>query len=229
MITYALPLVVVGISYVINEMLDRSLLPILGSGTDEENQQALGIYGANYKLAMLLTLFQQAFRYGAEPFFFKQKNMPDAKEKYAAIANYFFIAGLAGFLAIMLYIDIVKYFIGAEYWQGLHVVPILLLANLMLGLYYNFSVWFKLTDRTIWGAYLSVGGALITILLNIWWIPIFGYTGSACATLICYSAMVCASYIIGRKYYSVPYPLVKMLNILSCRCFILDYEYTIVF
>ncbi len=210
MMSYALPLIIVGFSFVINEMLDRKLIPLLGSGSREENIADLGIYGANYKLAMILSLFTQAFRYGAEPFFFKQRAFADANEKYAKVAKYFIIVAMIGFLAITLLIDLFKFFIGSKYWPGLHVVPILLLANLMLGAYYNFSLWYKLTDKTLWGAAISILGALITILLNIWWIPIFGYTGSAWATLICYTTMMLLGYSFGQKYYPIPYPVRRL-------------------
>ncbi|MCB0664080.1 MAG: oligosaccharide flippase family protein, partial [Saprospiraceae bacterium] len=175
MLQYSLPLLVVGLSYVINETFDRKAMVWLLSGTVEENQTQLGIYGANYKLAMILALFTQAFRYGAEPFFFKQKNENNAKDVYAQVAYYFFLFGLLGFLGVSLFIDLFKYFLGdPAYWTGLDVVPILLMANLFLGMYYNFSVWYKLTDRTRYGAWISVGGALITIGLNLWWIPQYG-------------------------------------------------------
>ncbi|MCP3928243.1 MAG: polysaccharide biosynthesis protein [Bacteroidetes bacterium] len=215
MFFYAFPLIIVGFSYVINEMLDRQLFPILASGSPLEKKTMLGEYGACYKLAMILALFTQAFRYGAEPFFFKQKTAGNAKKLYAEIAKYFAIIGAIGFLAIMLYIDYVKYFIDEDYWEALGVVPILLLANLFLGLYYNLSVWYKLIDKTIWGAYISVGGAVVTIGLNLWWIPIFGYVGSAWATLICYFGMTVASYYFGKKHLPIPYEIGKILFYIS--------------
>lgn len=215
MMRYSLPLILVGFSFVINETLDRKLLPILGKGSDEEKLAQLGIYGANYKLAMIISLFTQAFRYGAEPFFFQQKNRLDARELYARIARYFFLAGTLGFLGIVCYLRVIRYFIGEAYWVGLHVVPILLLANLMLGLYYNFTVWYKLTEQTRWGAIISGGGALVTIILNIWWIPIYGYTGCAVATLICYTGITIACYLVGRRYYPIPYPIGRMARYLA--------------
>ncbi len=215
MTIYALPLVVVGFSYVINETLDRKIMTWLLKGTPEENLAQLGIYGANYKLAMLISLFTQAFRYGAEPFFFKQRNALGAQKLYADLAHFFMIAGMAAFLGIVLYIDVVKYFIGPEYWAGLGVVPILTLANVFLGMYYNFSVWYKVTDKTNWGAYISVGGALITIGLNIWLIPVFGYYGSAWTTLACYGGMALTCYIIGNRVYPVPYNVKALLFYLA--------------
>lgn len=211
MLRYSLPLLVVGLSYVINETFDRKAMVWLLPGTAEENQTQLGIYGANYKLAMILALFTQAFRYGAEPFFFKQKKEGNARNIYALVAYYFFLFGLLGFLGVSLFIEVFKYFLGdPAYWEGLDVVPVLLLANLFLGMYYNFSVWYKLTDRTRYGAWISVGGAIITIGLNIWWIPEFGFRGAAWATLICYAAMMIATLIVGRRFYPVPYQINKM-------------------
>jgi O-antigen/teichoic acid export membrane protein len=171
----------------------------------------IGIYGACYKLAMLLSLFTQAFNYAAEPFFFRNADRSDAKPIYAKVALYFTVVGALGFLGITLYLDIAKWFIGSDYWEGLVIVPILLLANLCLGVYYNFAIWYKLKDKTMIGAYIASGGALITILLNIWWIPTIGYIGSAWATLICYASMAAASYWVGRKYYPVPYDIGRML------------------
>lgn len=216
MLGYVLPLVIVGFAYLINETLDKLLIPKLYSGTKEEAEAALGAYAANYKLAVLIALFTQAFRYGAEPFFFRNKNAENAQKLYAVVAKYFLIFGLVGFLVVTLYLDIFKHLFirNEEYWEGIKIVPIILLANVLAGLYYNFSVWYKLIDKTQWGAYISVGGAIITIALNIWWIPIIGYMGSAWATLICYTTMTVACYFIGKRYYPVPYPIFSMIGYL---------------
>lgn len=210
MMRYVLPLVVVGFAYLINEMLDKLLLPQLHPEGEDAGMDALGIYSANYKLAILISLFTQAFRYGAEPFFFRSKNDKNAKTLYAIVAKYFLIFGLTGFLVVTLYLDLFKYLIGKGYWEGLKIVPIVLVANVLAGLYYNFSVWYKLIDKTQWGAYISIGGALITIGLNIWWIPILGYMGSAWATLICYTFMTIVCYLLGQKYYPIPYSIWRM-------------------
>lgn len=211
MMRYVLPLVIVGFAYLVNEMLDKMLIPKLYPGTEEEGKTALGIYSANYKLAVLITLFTQAFRYGAEPFFFRNKNEENAGQLYAIVAKYFLIFGLLGFLFVTLYLDLFKHILRNEvYWEGLKIIPIILVANVLAGLYYNFSVWYKLIDKTEWGAYISIGGAMITIALNVWWIPIIGYMGSAWATLICYASMTVACYLLGRKYYPIPYPILRM-------------------
>jgi O-antigen/teichoic acid export membrane protein len=199
---YAFPLVIVGLAGVANEMLDRVLLKWLLPYDLDTNEAQLGIYGACYKLAMIMALFTQAYRYAAEPFFFRHKDHVKAPALYGVITKYFVIAGLFGFLVITLYLDYFQLFLrNPAYREGLNVVPILLIANLMLGVYYNLSVWYKLSDKTHMAAYISMGGAFITLLLNIYWIPRIGYMGSAYATLACYTAMTIASYFIGRRYY----------------------------
>lgn len=208
MLVYALPLVVVSFAGIINEMLDRQLLKYILPYSNEENRAQLGIYGANYKLAMLISLFTQAFRYAAEPFFFANAREKNAPKLYALIAKYFTITNLIGFLVIVFYLHFFKYYVGKEgsrFHEGLRVVPILLMANIFLGLYYNISTWFKVTDKTSHGMFIALAGAGITIGLNIWWIPVFGYMGSAWATLICYVSMTILSYVMGQRYYPVQY------------------------
>ncbi len=211
MMLYALPLLIMGLSGNINETLDRILLKYLLPGTIEENLQQLGVYGACYKLSILMTIFIQAFRYAAEPFFFSHHKEKNAQETYARVMLYFIIVCSIIFLGVMLNISWIQYFLGSSFREGLHVVPVLLAANLMLGVFFNLSIWYKLTDKTQYGAWLSIFGAFLTIVLNIWWIPIFGYTGSAWATLICYASMCIISYFIGQKYYYINYPLLKIL------------------
>lgn len=212
MFIYAAPLVLASLAGIVNEMLDRVLLRHLLPGTVSENLSQVGIYSASYKLAMLMSLFTQAFRYAAEPFFFANADHKDSKHLYGQVTKYFTIAGTLAFLTIMLYLDVFKYFIDQPYWEGLGVVPILLLANLFLGLYYNVSIWYKLTDHTMLGGWIAVGGAIITISLNVYWIPRIGYMGSAWATLICYAAMTAACWWWGRKYYPVQYHWGRMLG-----------------
>ncbi|PPD34445.1 MAG: polysaccharide biosynthesis protein [Methylomonas sp.] len=207
---YSLPMVIIGFAGMINEMLDRAILKIMLPYDLTTNLKMLGIYGACYKLSILMSLFVQAFRYAGEPFFFSYAGRADAKRAYALVMHYFVIAGMFIFLLVMLYIDVFKYFIGEEFRAGLSVVPILLLANLCLGIYVNLSVWYKLSDRTGLGAWVSLAGAVLTVVLNIWWIPLWGYTGSAWATLACYFFMVCLSWLLGRFYYPVAYPIGKI-------------------
>jgi O-antigen/teichoic acid export membrane protein len=210
MIVYAGPLIIVGLAGIVDEMFSRSMLKYLLPGTPKENLGQVGIFGANYKLAALITLFTQAYRYAAEPFFFRHAADKDALRTQAEVTKWFTIAGTVGLLGILLFLDVVKYFIAEKYHSGLHVVPVLLTANLLLGVYYNFSVWYRLKDRTGLGAWISVGGALITILLNLMLIPRFGYTGAAWVTLVCYAFMSWATWQTGRRHYPVPYPLGRM-------------------
>jgi O-antigen/teichoic acid export membrane protein len=206
MIIYALPLMVAGFAGMINETFDRILLPRLVPDKTTAHEQ-LGIYGACYKLSILMTLFVQTFRYAAEPFFFSQSSKENAKEVYAQVMHYFVMVCAFIFLVILMYLDLVKYLIGKEYRTGLAVVPILLMANLCLGVYFNLSIWYRLTGKTIWGAWLSIFGAVITLALNFWLIPIMGYMGAAWATLACYASMMILSYVLGQKYYPVNYPV----------------------
>jgi O-antigen/teichoic acid export membrane protein len=178
---------------------------------DEATMAQLGVYGACYKLSIIITLFIQAFRYAAEPFFFAHEKEKDSLQTYSKIMTYFVIVCASIFLGVLLYLDVVKYFIDREYWEGLKVVPILMAANIFLGMYYNQSIWYKLSGKTKWGAYLGVFGALITIGLNLLWIPVLGYVGSAWATLICYASMMLASYLLGQKYYPIPYNVKRIL------------------
>jgi O-antigen/teichoic acid export membrane protein len=203
---YTLPLLIAGFAGMINETLDRLLLKYLLPESVNAMEQ-IGIYGANYKLAILMTLFIQMFRYAAEPFFFSQFKEKDSKHTYAQVTKYFVLCGLCIFLGVMLYIDIIKFFIDESYHSGLTVVPILLLANLFLGIFFNLSIWYKLNDLTKYGAYLAIIGAIITVVINVLLIPKYGYMGSAIATLICYFSMTVISYLWGNKYYKVNYDI----------------------
>jgi O-antigen/teichoic acid export membrane protein len=190
----------------INETFDRVLIPILITDKASAMDQ-LGIYGACYKLSIIMTLFIQTFRYAAEPFFFSHSTKENPQKVYAHVMNLFVIVCAFIFLAVMLYIDIIKYFIGPDFRSGLGVVPILLVANLCLGVFYNLSIWYKLTSKTRWGAWLSVYGAVVTLILNFLLIPVMGYMGAAWATLACYATMMILSYYVGQKHYPVPYDL----------------------
>lgn len=209
MLIYALPLLVAGFAGVINEALDKLLLKFMLP--EDIAMSHVGIYGASYKLSIMMTIFIQAFRFAAEPFFFAQSAEANARALYARVMKFFVVACLFIFLGIMLYMDIVQHFIGQAYREGLSVVPILLLANMFLGIYFNLSIWYKLNAQTRYGAWFAIAGALITVLLNIWWIPLFGYHGSAWATLICYMSMTLLSYAYGQKHYRIPYEVKKVL------------------
>ena len=213
MFIYALPLLIFGLAGIVNETIDRIMLKriLLETYTLKETMSEIGVYGACYKISIIITLFIQAFRYAAEPFFFAQEKEKNAKETYAKVMTYFVIVCAIIFLGVMLFIDVIKYFIpNEEYWIGLKVVPILLFANIALGIYYNQSIWYKLSGKTKYGAYIGIFGAIITIILNYWWIPILGYMGSAWATLICYVSMMLLSFVLSRKYYPIKYNLPKV-------------------
>ena len=216
---YAFPLLFAGFAGMINETADRILIKYLVVDKADALVQ-LGIYGACYKVSILMTLFIQTFRYAAEPFFFSHAEKEDAKKTYARVMHYFVITCCVIFLAVMLYMDFVKYFIGEEFRSGLHIVSILLLANLCLGVFYNLAIWYKLTSKTMWGAYLALGGAAITLILNIILIPKMGYTGAAWATLICYASMMVASYVVGQKFYHVDYHLPSALSYIGAALLI---------
>lgn len=209
MLIYSFPLLIAGFAGMINETLDRAILKYLVPDRSSALQQ-LGIYSACYKLSILMSLFVQTFRYAAEPFFFSRQKSQDNRQLLATIMNYFVFAGCLIFLIVMLYINFVKNFIGHNFYSGLHVVPVLLLANLFLGIYLYNSMWYKLSGTTRYGAWFSVVGAIITIILNFWWIPVWGYTGAAWATLVCYGTMMIISYVYGNKIYPIPYQLNKV-------------------
>lgn len=215
MLIYASPLLIYGLAGQVNETLDRILLKhLLWDELGEvETMRQLGIYGACYKISILITLFIQAFRYAADPFFFAQEKDKNSPKTYAKVLNYFMIVCAVIFAGIMLYMDIIKHMIrNEEMWEGLSVVPILLLANICLGIYFNLSIWYKLSGKTYFGAYISIFGALITIVANLWWIPKYGYMGSAWATLASYGSMTVLSYFLGQKHFPIPYQKFKVLG-----------------
>ncbi len=224
MFKYAYPMLFVGLAFIINETLDRLMLKSLLTESymdkdptlsfemaTESAQTQLGIYGGNYKIAMIVSMFLQAYRYAAEPFFFNQEKEKDSKKTYAKVMNYFVVIVALMFLAISMNLQIVKYFTPSSvYWEGLVVVPILLAANVLLGIYTNQSIWYKLSHKTYYGALISLVGAVITVTINLLLIPIYGYLASAWATFICYGVMVTMSYIMGQKHYPIQYNLRKI-------------------
>ena len=203
---YGWPIMIAGIAFVINENLDKLLLK------DMISDEIMGAYSGCYKLAVFMTIFVQAFKMGAEPFFFNHSTKENAKETYAVILKYFVISGSLILLVLVGFIDIFKAFLvrDSEYWIAISIVPIILLANLFLGIYHNLSIWYKLTDKTRFGMYISIFGALITILLNLWLIPVIGFIAAAWATLATYGSMMVVSYFLGKRYYPVPYNVKKI-------------------
>lgn len=205
LLIYGLPIMVSSLAYVTNENFDKIILENL------KGKEQMGIYAACYKLGVFMTLFIMAFRMGAEPFFFNQADKENAKESYATILTWFTIIGSVFMFVIIAYIHIFAKLIGKEsFLEALAIVPIILLANLFLGIYNNLSIWYKLTDKTKYGMYISVFGAIVTIAFNIVFIPIYGYMASAWATLIVYGSMTVVSYFYGKKHYPVPYNLKKV-------------------
>jgi O-antigen/teichoic acid export membrane protein len=213
MMAYALPLILVGFGGMINETLDRIMLGWWGPGDSvDANKAMVGVYSACYKLAILITISIQAFRMGAEPFFFKQAETDQAQKTYARVMKFFVITLCVMFLGVVLYIDIWKLFIqNPAMYVGLKVVPILLIANIFLGVYYNLSIWYKLSNKTMAGAWITLLGAVITILINYIAIPHFGYMASAWATFFCYGTMMVVSYQWGQRVYPVPYATKKLI------------------
>jgi O-antigen/teichoic acid export membrane protein len=210
---YSMPLTVAGFAGMINETFDRIMLgwwaPV---ATQKEALVQLGIYGACYKLSILITLFIQAFRMGAEPFFFRQSVQEDAPRTYARVMKFFVITITVMFLVVALYIDVWKHFIqNKKMWEGLKVVPILLFANMFLGIYYNLSIWYKLSNKTSPGAYITLVGAAITLVVNYLFIPHFSYMACAWATFLCYGSMMVISYFWGQREYPIPYASKKIL------------------
>lgn len=217
MLGYALPILVMGLAGMVNEVFDRIMLKYLLVGSDAEKQYLVGIYGACYKISIFMTLFVQMYRFAAEPFFFNQQKDKNNLTVYADVMTYFVAIGGAIFLGVMAYIDFIKYIIigNPVYYPGLVIVPWLLLANLFLGMYFNYSFWFKLGNKTMYGAYISIGGAIITLLLNGLLIPVMGYLGSAIATFVCYGSMMLVCYYLGRGSFPVPYNNTKILLYIS--------------
>ena len=217
LLIYAYPLLFTGLAGVTNEMMSRAMLKHLlpeGFYPGQSNLTALGIFGACYKLSVFMTLAVQAFRYAAEPFFFSNAADKESPQLFARVAHWFVIFASLAFLVISINLDLIGFIFlrAAEYREALYVVPYLLLGGLFLGIYYNLSVWYKLSDKTIYGALISGIGALITIIINIVLIPTMGYLGSAIATLITYATMTVISYYLGQKYLPIPYKAIKGLT-----------------
>ncbi|MBV9988380.1 MAG: oligosaccharide flippase family protein [Chitinophagaceae bacterium] len=211
MIIYALPLLIVGFGGIVNETFDRLMLKAWLPGSADYRNEQVGIYNACYKLSLLITLFVQAFRMGAEPFFFKQAEGQNPQRVYARVMKFFVLVVTLMFLVVALFLPVWSRLIGPKYRVGLQIVPILLLANIFLGVYYNLSIWFKLSHKTIAGAYITLIGTAITLVVNYFFIPEYGYIASALATFFCYGSMMVISYYWGQKAYPVPYATKKLV------------------
>lgn len=225
---YSYPLLIAGLAGTVNEALDRVLLKHLLDPLSDPMAQ-LGIYGANYKIAVLMTLYVQMFKYAAEPFFFSKSQQIDAKQLYADVLKFFVIPGLLIFLGVMLYIDYFKLFIGIDFRGGVGIVPLILLANLLMGIFFNLSIWYKLSNKTLIGALLIIIGAVITVVVNVLFIPKFGYYASAWGHLLCYSIMVILSYRLSLRHYRIPYDFKRILFYFAIVIgfFFIDYLLTV--
>lgn len=220
---YGWPIMVAGVAFVINENFDKWFL-------DDQDKFVNGAYSACYKIAVFMTLFVTAFKMGAEPFFFNHAKSENAKENYATILKYFTIVGAIGLLIITVYIDVIKELIikNDSYLLALDIVPVILLANLCLGIYHNLSIWYKLTDKTRYGMYISIFGAVITISIILAFTPTYGFIACAYATLCAYGSMMLVSYVLGRQHYPVPYEIKRIglyLGLASVFSFLAFYQF----
>ena len=207
MLSYTWPLLVMGVAGQLNQAASQILFPYLYDGSVEEARAQLGIYGACIKIAMIMVMITQAFRFAYEPFVFGKSKDKDSRETYAQAMKYYIVFTLLAFLCVMGYIDVLKFIIGESYWEGLRVVPIVMAAEIMFGVFFNLSFWYKLTDRTIWGAYFSGIGAVVLITIDILLIPRFSYMACAWAGFAAYATSMLLSYFIGQHYYPIRYPL----------------------
>lgn len=217
MLRYSFPLLILGVAGIMNQTIDKILLPFLVDDPVSASQQ-LGIYGANYKIAIVMVMFIQAFRFAYEPFIFdkNKERGADKRQAYADAMKFFVIFGLFIFLGVMFYLDLLKYFISPRYFSGLKVVPVVMAAEFFFGIFFNLSLWYKLTDRTIWGTWFSLGGLTITLAINIIFVPHFGYMACAWAAFCCYGLMMTASYLIGQKKYPINYDIPRLSLYILC-------------
>ena len=209
MLSYSWPILVLGVAGILNQTADKILFPYIYQGTDAHSQ--LGIYGAASKIAMIMAMITQAFRYAYEPFVFGNNNDKDSRNTYAKAMKFFIIFTLLAFLVVMAYIDLLKYIIGRDYWEGLKVVPVVMAAEIMMGIYFNLSFWYKLIDKTIWGAWFSGLGCLVLITVNVLFVPRYGYMACAWAGFMGYASAMTISYLVGQKKYPINYPLKEIV------------------
>lgn len=206
MLRYSFPILILGIAGILNQVVDKIIFPFVYPDETEASVQ-LGIYGATSKIAMIMAMFTQAFRFAYEPFVFGKSREKDNKRMYAQAMKFFIIFTLLAFLAVMFYLDILRYLIGRDYWEGLRVIPIVMIAEIFMGVYFNLSFWYKLTDETKWGAYFSLTACAVVILMNIFLIPLYGYMACAWAGFTGYAVAMILSYAVGQKKYPISYDL----------------------
>ena len=205
MLSYSWPILILGIAGILNQTADKILFSYIYKGENAHEQ--LGIYGAASKIAMIMAMITQAFRYAYEPFVFGKSKDKDNKETYSLAMKYFLIFTLLAFLVVVGYLDVLKHLIGSDYWEGLKVVPIVMAAEIMMGVYFNLSFWYKLIDKTIWGAWFSGAGCLVLIVINVVFVPQYGYMACAWAGFAGYATAMLFSYLVGQKYYPIDYHL----------------------
>ncbi len=208
MLAYGWPILLLGIAGILNVTIDKIIFPYIYEGADAHEQ--LGIYGAASKVAMIMAMITQAFRYAYEPYVFSKSKDKDSRETYAIAMKYFLIFTLLAFLAVIAYLNILQYIVAADYRSGLVVVPIDMAAEIMMGVYFNLSFWYKLTDRTIWGAWFSGIGCVVMVLVNILFVPEYGYMACAWSGVAGYGTAMVLSWLVGRKYYPIDYPMRDM-------------------
>ena len=206
MLSYSFPMLILGVAGILNQVADKIIFPFVYPDKMEADVQ-LGIYGATSKIAMIMAMFTQAFRFAYEPFVFGKSKDKDNKQMYAQAMKFFIIFTVLAFLAVMFYLDILRYVIGRDYWEGLRVVPIVMIAEMFMGIYFNLSFWYKLTDETKWGAYFSLIACAIVVLMNVFLIPVYGYIACAWAGFTGYAVAMLLSYFIGQKKYPIAYDL----------------------
>ena len=205
LLKYSLPLLVLGVCGIMNQTLDRILFPFLYTGEDAQSQ--LGIYGACFKVAMVMMMFTQAFRYAYEPFVFAKHKDRESVAAYADAMKYYIIFSFMILLGMIVYLDLLKFIVAPSYWEGLRIVPIVLWTYIFQGVYFNLSFWYKLTDKTQWGAYFSLLGVIITFVLQVVFVPRIGYMASALSSTICYFVIMLLSYFVGKKHLTIPYDI----------------------
>lgn len=229
MLSYTYPLIILGLAGMVNEVLDRLILQKLVVDKSE-GQIAQGIYGACYKIAILMTIFIQAFRFAAEPFFFGKAKEKDSKKMYAVVMKFFIIFCLFLLFGTLMNLSWIKYLVAEPYWEGLKVVPILLVANLCLGVVYNLSYWYKLSGQTKFGAIIALFGAAITIIINVIFVPKYSYIACAWATLAAYASMMVLSYFLGQRYFPIKYNLraITVYCVLTCLLFLISLVFSLI-
>ena len=212
MLSYTWPLLIMGLAGQLNQCASQIIFPYVYNGSAAEARTQLGIYGACIKIAMIMVMITQAFRYAYEPFVFGKVKEKDNRDTYAKAMKYYIIFTLLAFLTVMGYMDILRYIVGRSYWDGLEIVPIVMAAEIMFGIFFNLSFWYKLTDRTIWGAYFSGIGAVVLIAVDIIFIPRFSYWACAWAGFISYAVSMVLSYFSGQRYYPINYPIAQIMR-----------------